>query len=93
MGGATIRGQRKCFCRPLAEAGGRNIELHRLRYRYQLEAFVDKVRGRSQANWHDPAKSISEVETIERVYVKVNSSVLLATPNVTHCPITRLACR
>ena len=42
------------------------------RYRYQLEAFVDKVRGRSPADWYEPAKSISELETIERVYLKVN---------------------
>ncbi|KAI1797118.1 NAD(P)-binding protein [Ganoderma leucocontextum] len=39
-------------------------------YRYQLEAFVDKVRGRDPANWREAANSVSELETIERVYVK-----------------------
>ncbi len=62
------------------------------RYRYQLEAFVDKVRGRDTANWHEPAKSISGLETIERVYTKVNSMALATTLNFTHCSI-RLAYR
>ncbi|TBU33284.1 NAD(P)-binding protein [Dichomitus squalens] len=39
-------------------------------YRYQLEAFVDKVRGRTPSFWHEPISSISELETIERVYTK-----------------------
>ena len=47
------------------------------RYRYQLEAFVDKIRGRTPPYWHEPVKSITGMETIERVYVQVLSKYLL----------------
>ena len=49
------------------------------RYRYQLEAFVDKVRGRTPWYWIEPTTTITEMETVERVYAKVSSSSLYAT--------------
>ncbi|KAI0331907.1 NAD-P-binding protein [Cubamyces sp. BRFM 1775] len=39
-------------------------------YRYQLEAFVDKVRGRTPWYWIEPTTTITEMETVERVYAK-----------------------
>ena len=42
------------------------------RYRYQLEAFVDKVRGRTPVLWPQPATVITQLETIENVYVEVH---------------------
>ena len=43
------------------------------RYRYQLEAFVDKVRGRTPWYWIEPATTVTEMESLERVYAKVGS--------------------
>ncbi|KAI0635938.1 NAD-P-binding protein [Trametes polyzona] len=39
-------------------------------YRYQLEAFVDKVRGRTPWAWIDPQTTITQIETLERIYAK-----------------------
>ncbi|KAI0359853.1 NAD-P-binding protein [Trametes cingulata] len=39
-------------------------------YDYQLRAFVDKVRGREPWTWTDPQATITQLETMERVYVK-----------------------
>ncbi|KAI0367770.1 NAD-P-binding protein [Pilatotrama ljubarskyi] len=39
-------------------------------YRYQLEAFVAKVRGKTPWAWIEPETTITEMETIERVYSK-----------------------
>ncbi|KAL1949493.1 hypothetical protein VTO73DRAFT_8374 [Trametes versicolor] len=37
-------------------------------YRYQLQAFVDKVQGRTPWEWIEPETSITTMETLERVY-------------------------
>ncbi|THH12823.1 hypothetical protein EW146_g7337 [Bondarzewia mesenterica] len=37
-------------------------------YRYQLEAFIDKVRGRTPQHWFDAADSIANIEWIGRIY-------------------------
>ncbi|KAH9042291.1 NAD-P-binding protein [Lactarius hengduanensis] len=37
-------------------------------YRYQLEAFVDKLRGRTPEHWYDAQDSITNLEWIEAVY-------------------------
>ena len=42
------------------------------RYRYQLEAFVDKVRGRTPEHWYDAQDSIANMEWIEAVYNEVS---------------------
>ncbi|KAI9063704.1 hypothetical protein FKP32DRAFT_1571491, partial [Trametes sanguinea] len=42
-------------------------------YRYQLEAFMDKVRGRTPWVWIKPITSITEMETVERVYAMVST--------------------
>ena len=49
------------------------------RYRYQLEAFVDKLRGRDPEHWFDAQDSITNLEWIEAVYKEVGHN------NVT-CP-------
>ena len=47
------------------------------RYRYQLEAFVDKVRGRTPEHWYDAQDSITNMEWIEAVYKEVGRLFLL----------------
>ena len=47
------------------------------RYRYQLEAFVDKVRGRIPEHWCDAEDSIANMEWIEAVYQEVRCHVFL----------------
>ncbi|WWD10500.1 hypothetical protein V865_008636 [Kwoniella europaea PYCC6329] len=39
-------------------------------YRYQLEAFVDKVRGREPKHWITPEDSIAQMETIDAIYLR-----------------------
>ncbi|KAI0043357.1 NAD(P)-binding protein [Auriscalpium vulgare] len=37
-------------------------------YRHQLEAFIDKVRGRTPDHWYDAQDSVSNLQWIERIY-------------------------
>ncbi|KAJ8463956.1 hypothetical protein ONZ51_g9914 [Trametes cubensis] len=37
-------------------------------YRYQLEAFVDKVRGRTPQYWTDPQTTVLQMECVEGMY-------------------------
>lgn len=39
-------------------------------YRYQLEAFVDKLRGRRPVWWIDGEDSIAQMKTIDEIYMK-----------------------
>ncbi|KZT25260.1 NAD(P)-binding protein [Neolentinus lepideus HHB14362 ss-1] len=39
-------------------------------YRYQLEAFVDKLKGRTPHHWMSAEDSIANIEWIEKVYTK-----------------------
>ncbi|KAI9450762.1 NAD-P-binding protein [Russula earlei] len=39
-----------------------------LGYRYQLEAFIDKLRGRNPENWIDAQDSIANLEWVEAIY-------------------------
>jgi len=39
-------------------------------YRYQLEAFVDKLQGKEPVHWVTPENSIAQMETIDAIYVK-----------------------
>ncbi|THU80558.1 NAD(P)-binding protein [Dendrothele bispora CBS 962.96] len=41
-----------------------------LTYRYQLEAFVDKIKGRTPQTWVSKEDSVANMEWIERVYAK-----------------------
>lgn len=43
-----------------------------LTYRYQLEAFVDKLKGREPQTWVSKEDSISNMEWIEKIYEKVS---------------------
>jgi predicted dehydrogenase len=40
-------------------------------YRYQLEAFVDRLRGRTPQTWVDMQDSVANIEWIEEIYAKV----------------------
>ncbi|KAF8999288.1 NAD binding Rossmann fold oxidoreductase [Cyathus striatus] len=39
-------------------------------YRYQLEAFVDKIKGRTPSHWIPHEESIAQMESIDMVYHK-----------------------
>lgn len=39
-------------------------------YRYQLEAFVDKLRGREPAHWVTNEESMMQMKTIDAIYAK-----------------------
>ena len=41
------------------------------RYRYQLEAFVDQVRGRTPHAWMTEEDSVQQMKAVEMVYEKV----------------------
>lgn len=40
-------------------------------YRYQLEAFVDRVKGRAPDSWMTSEDSIANMEWIEKIYEAV----------------------
>ncbi len=46
------------------------------RYRYQLEAFIDKLRGRNPEHWHDAQDSITNMQWIEAIYNEVGDIIL-----------------
>lgn len=46
------------------------------RYRYQLEAFIDRLRGRNPEHWYDAQDSITNMEWIEAIYNEVGHIVL-----------------
>jgi len=46
------------------------------RYRYQLEAFVDKLRGRDPGHWIDAQDSITNLEWIEAIYKEVGHNLM-----------------
>ncbi|KAG2362334.1 hypothetical protein BDR07DRAFT_1407370 [Suillus spraguei] len=54
-------------------------------YRYQLEAFVDKVRGRTPQTWVSPEDSVANIEWIEKIY---EESGLGSRPQSTYVPPT-----
>ncbi|KAG2155904.1 NAD(P)-binding protein [Suillus bovinus] len=54
-----------------------------LTYRYQLEAFVDKVKGRTPQTWVNPEDSIANMEWIEKIY---EESGLGSRPQSTYVP-------
>lgn len=43
-------------------------------YRYQLEAFIDKIKGRNPKVWISPEDSINQMKAVEMVYNKVEQS-------------------
>lgn len=40
-------------------------------YRYQLEAFIDRLKGRTPQTWVTKEDSIANMEWIENIYAKV----------------------
>ena len=59
------------------------MRAHVCRYRYQLEAFVDKLRGRDPEHWFDAEDSITNMEWIEAIYKEV-SHIMLFVPIARH---------
>ena len=57
------------------------------RYRYQLEAFVDKVRGRQPQAWPSESESIAQMKCVEDIYhsVSVQDYTQVGTPAGTDC--------
>lgn len=55
---------------PLERYGGMKGEAWWTTYRYQLEAFVDKIRGRRPDYWITPEDSIKQMEAVEMIYNK-----------------------
>lgn len=55
------------------------------RYRYQLEAFVDKVRGRTPEHWYDAQDSIANMEWVEAVYNEVGHLSFLGWLGTDNC--------
>ena len=53
---------------------------HVCRYRYQLEAFVDKLRGRDPEHWFDAEDSITNMEWIEAIYKEVGHIIMTFIP-------------
>lgn len=53
-------------------------------YRYQLEAFVSKVKGRTPHTWVSKEDSIANMEVIESVYAKVRFLYISSTSNLTY---------
>ena len=41
-------------------------------YRYQLEAFIDKLKGRTPQTWLDKEDAVANMEWIEQIYAKVS---------------------
>jgi len=41
-------------------------------YRYQLEAFVDKLKGRTPQTWLVKEDAVANMEWVERIYAKVS---------------------
>ncbi|KAF8586323.1 NAD(P)-binding protein [Ramaria rubella] len=52
-------------------------------YRYQLEAFVDKVRGRAPHTWMSGTDSVNQMRALEMVYEKIGLS---ARPKSSYVP-------
>jgi hypothetical protein len=40
-------------------------------WRYQLESFVDRVKGRSPQTWVEAKDSVANMESIEKIFAKV----------------------
>lgn len=47
-------------------------------YRYQLEAFVDKVRGRTPQSWTAAEEPVNQLKAVEQIYLKVRPPALSA---------------
>jgi hypothetical protein len=45
-------------------------------YRHQLEAFVDKVRGREPQHWVSGEDSVANLHWIEQIYHKVSKNLI-----------------
>ena len=71
-----------CDTFPLSDDIG--VRAHACRYRYQLEAFIDKLRGRDPEHWFDAEDSISNMEWIEAIYKEVSHIIMSFVPIAFH---------
>ncbi|KDQ14928.1 hypothetical protein BOTBODRAFT_131922 [Botryobasidium botryosum FD-172 SS1] len=63
----------KVYTFPKSVTGGGNLvedEAWWTSYRYQLEAFVNRVKGREPQTWVSGEDSIKQMEAVERIYEK-----------------------
>jgi predicted dehydrogenase len=51
-------------------------------YRYQLEAFIDKVKGRTPQTWVSAEDSVTNIKWVEEVYAKVGRTSDLLAPTL-----------
>ncbi|KAI0833793.1 NAD-P-binding protein [Trametes gibbosa] len=56
-------------------------------YRYQLEAFVDKIRGRTPQYWTDPKTTITALETVGRIYASADLPPRIKSSYVPPAPV------
>ncbi|TCD67078.1 hypothetical protein EIP91_000591 [Steccherinum ochraceum] len=68
---------------PKGEKKGEKGETWWMTYRYQLEAFVDQIRGRKPQHWVSAQDSIDNMKAIEMIYEKAG---LKARPLSTYTP-------
>lgn len=65
--------ERSGGARKPSQAGLTPVKLTRhCSYRYQLEFFVDKVKGRQPRLWMDGEDSTANMKWIEKIYEKVS---------------------
>ena len=55
------------------------------RYKYQLKAFVDRVRGRTPQNWYGAQDSIATMEWIEAIYQEASRRFFLVWLGTNNC--------
>ena len=70
---AKLPGQREFHFFDIIDTFIRKFSRRR-RYRYQLEAFVDKVKGREPRNWVDAQDTVTNMRWLEKIYEKVCSA-------------------
>lgn len=68
--GAKARSE-KVYTFPGSVTGGGKGEPWWTTYRYQLEAFVDRLRGREPQIWISGEDSVAQMAAVERIYEKV----------------------
>ncbi|KAF8148432.1 NAD(P)-binding protein [Crassisporium funariophilum] len=60
----------KHYVHPKASSAANSGEAWWATYRYQLEAFVDKIQGKTPQMWVTPQDSIDNLEWVQKVYEK-----------------------
>ncbi|KAH8107807.1 NAD(P)-binding protein [Cristinia sonorae] len=92
-GGKVERRVEKAYIWPAGQKDAKGEEWWTT-YRFQLEAFVDQVRGRKPQTWMTAQESIDNMKTIEMIYAKAgldprpaSTYVLPAEPDASTVPV------